>query len=218
MSEDAGGTKERRATDPPEVTAAVRALQAGDPRGAEVIFRRYYKKLFGFFASQTPLTHEADDLAQETLIRACHKIDQYRSEALFYTWLRRIAENVWRNADRYHRTRKRAAETVPLAETVNGASEEGGRLGLDHTDLGQIEPDPEAAALAREETELLRGAMAELPPGMRRFVELRVWDDLEYDEIAERAGVTTGTVKSQLHEARKRLAPLLREHFHDARF
>lgn len=219
MSEDAGGTKGAPPpSDPVEVTEAVRALQGGDPRGAEVLFRRYYKKLVVFFKSQTPLAHEAEDLAQETLERAFRKIGQFRGQSLFSTWLRRIAENVWKNAGRYHRRHKRGAPTVPLAESAGDEGEDGEGVDLDRTDVGQLEPDPESAVLALEETELLREAMAELPPGMRQLMELRVWDDLGYEEIAERAGVSTGTVKSQLHEARQRLEPLLRDHFHDARF
>jgi RNA polymerase sigma-70 factor (ECF subfamily) len=219
MSEDAGGTKDAPLpSDPTEVTEAVQALQAGDPRGAEVLFRLHRGKLVVFFASQTPLAHEADDLAQETLARACRKIDQFRGESLFATWLRRIAENVWKNADRYHRRIKRGAPTVPLAEPAGDQAEDGESVDLDRTDVGQIEADPESALLALEETELLRAAMAQLPPGMRQVIELRVWDDLGYEEIAERAGVSAGTVKSQLHEARKRLEPLLRDHFHDTRF
>ena len=226
MSDDAGGTKDEnvrggfvvddeRPSEDPEILQAVRDLQDGDERAAEVLFRRYYPPLLRFFKSQPHLAHEADDLAQLTLERAFRKIDQFRFESLFHTWLRRIGENVWKNADRYHRAIKRDAPTVPLDTVAGAADDSPDRIDSGRTELEELGPGPEAAALARESVAVLQSAMAELPPGMRHFMELRVVDELSYSEIAEQAGVTTGTVKSQLFEARKRLQPLLRDYFGD---
>lgn len=227
MSDDAGGAKDdaRReeaspaaqgTADDPQVVAAVRSLQAGDDAAAEVLFRRFYPPIRLFFENQPRLKHEADDLAQKTLQRAFLSIGQFRFQSRFYTWLRRIGENVWRNADRYHRAIKRDAPTVPLDASTGGDAEETGGVESERTELEALTLDPEEAALAGEGVRVLRDAMARLPAGMRRLMELRVLQDLSYDDIAEHVGVTTGTVKSQLHEARKRLRPVLREYFRDA--
>jgi RNA polymerase sigma-70 factor (ECF subfamily) len=227
MSDHAGGAKDdARRQDPsraveapaddPEVLDAVRRLQAGDEAAAEVLFRRYYPPIRLFFENQSRLKHEADDLAQETLKRAFLSIEQFRFESRFHTWLRRIGKNVWRNADRYHRATKRGAPTVPLDVVTGTAGEENAGVDSGRTELEALSLNPEEATLSGESVQVLQTAMAGLPAGMRHLTELRVLQDLSYDDIAERAGVSTGTVKSQLHEARKRLRPVLRDYFRDA--
>ena len=191
-------------------------LQAGDERAAEVLFRRFYAPTRLFFENQPRLRHEADDLAQLTLERAFRKIHQFRFECRFQTWLRRIGENVWRNADRYHRALRRDVPTVPLDLVAGGPENNAERVDMERTQVEETAPNPEEQVLADEEVRVLHRAMACLPAGMRQLMELRVIHDLSYDAIATQAGVTTGTVKSQLHEARKRLEPVLREYFRDA--
>lgn len=199
-----------------EVLAAVRALQAGGgPDAFNVIFRRYYRSLHTFFVNRPALREQADDLTQIALIRAYQSIGQFRFESNFETWLRTIGENVWKNAVRDGLAAKRMAhlETLDMTAEEEGGSRATASQGIDPPDGT---PGPEARALAHERTRVLAEALAALPPGMRQLMELRVLQELKYQEIADVTGVGLNTVRSQLFEARKRLQPVLDRYFHGA--
>jgi RNA polymerase sigma-70 factor (ECF subfamily) len=137
---------------------------------------------------------DAEDLTQETFIRAYRAIGQFRQDSSFRTWLHRIAINVIRS---YLARRQRAS-------------------------LIALEPGPEAEAAAHEaassrddlETVLIRRqairrALAMLSSEARLVVTLRDLEGLEYQEIATITRVPIGTVESRLYRASRRLRPLL---------
>jgi RNA polymerase sigma-70 factor, ECF subfamily len=207
--------------DPPslgdeEILAAVRALQNGAGRDTfEVIFRRFFRPLFKFFASQPTLREEAEDLAQASLLLAYERIHQYRFEASFAAWVRQIGENVWKNA-----IRERQAVKRPRIVEAPAAAAEGEWDGTALAALEERVPDealnPEEEALAGERTRMLQEAIEALPPGMRQCAKLRLFSDLRYREIADVTGIGLNSVRSQLFEARKRLKPILDEYFQGA--
>ena len=191
-------------TEDEEIRAAIRALQAGaDPDAFEAIFRCFYRPLYNFFSNRPALRQEADDLAQATLIRALQNIHQYRFEANFEAWLLRIAENVWKNTVRDQLAVKRGA----LLTSQEPQAADGPHHPADDV------PGPEDLVLAEERTRVLREAIETLPPGMRKCAELRLYGDLEYQEIAKITGIGLNSVRSQLFEARQRLRPVLEEYF-----
>ncbi|HKH48228.1 MAG TPA: sigma-70 family RNA polymerase sigma factor [Thermoanaerobaculia bacterium] len=212
---DRRGPAEPPPPEPPEdeeILQAVRALQAGaGPEAFAPIYRRFLPPLTRFFSHQTALREEAEDLAQATLIRAYEKIHQYRFEARFKTWLRQIGENVWLNAVRDTQAVKRAARLEPLGPIGSAGWDPSSRIADDA-------PDPEQAALAEEQMRVLQQAVEALPPGMRQCTELRVYGDLQYQEISDVTGIGLNTVRSQLFEARKRLKPVLAKYFQGADF
>lgn len=200
---------EGRGPEDEAVLASVRALQAGaGPDAFDPIALRFLKPLIIFFANQPALRNEAKDLAQDTLQRAFENIHQYRFEAKFSTWLRRIAVNVWNNAVREQQTAKRGAPVESL--DMAGVESESERPVLQIADPSGT---PEEKALAREKVVVLRAALEELPAGMRRCMELRLFADLKYREIADQMGIGIGSVKSQLSEAKQHLKPVLDEYF-----
>lgn len=191
-----------------EILAAVRAVQnGGGPDAFAPIFRRFYRPLRDFFVHQRGLREEADDLAQLTFVRAWENLDQFRFEASLQTWLRRIGENIWRNALRERQAVKRGAGLT--AVSLAGSEGEGSPA----LEVPDREPNPEQKALDEERTRILSAAIEALPPGMRRCAELRLFTDLKYREIAAVMDVSLNTVRSQLFEARRRLKPVLDEHF-----
>lgn len=206
---DRRGPAEPPPSKPPEdeeILQAVRALQAGaGPEAFAPISHRFRRSLYYFFANQSLLRDEAEDLTQITLLRAYEKIHQYRFQARFETWLRQIGENVWLNAVREKQAAKRAARLESL-----DPAEEGWSVASTLADAG---PTPEQAALDEERRRVLQEAVEALPPGMRLFTELRVYQDLRYQEISAVTGIGMGTVRSQLSEARKRLEPVLAKYF-----
>jgi RNA polymerase sigma-70 factor (ECF subfamily) len=152
------------------------------------------------------LREEAEDLAQATLFRAYERIGLYTpdAEASFAAWLRTIAENVWKNAVRERLAAKRVLPGEPAVE---------GGVVIDATDA---RPDPQEVLLAHEQRRVLRAAIDSLPPGMRQCMELRLFADLKYQEIASITGVGLNSVRSQLFEARQRLKPVLDDYFQGA--
>jgi RNA polymerase sigma-70 factor (ECF subfamily) len=194
-----------------EILAAVRALRAGAGQDAFApIYFRFLPPLLRFFSNRPELREEARDLAQKTLVQAFQNIGQYRFEAPFAAWIRQIGENVWRNAVRDRRAAKRDAPVESL-DAVESEGAEG-----PHLQVADPAPSPEDVALKEERLRVLRAAMSTLPDGMRRCIELRVVSDLKYKEIAEVTGIGIDSVRSQLHEAKQRLKPVLEEYFSGA--
>jgi len=135
------------------------------------------------------------DLVQETFLRAFRNSGEFRGDCQPSTWLLSIARNVWLETQR-HRSRlkrKGGEQSLETMQRERGLDVPAPRLGA----LAQV--------LAKEEKLLLRSALRELPPQMRRCLELRLVRGLRYREIARELDVTIGTVKSQLAEARDRL-------------
>lgn len=195
-----------------EILAAVRALQAGAGRDAFApIARKFWKPLHAFFSNRPDLRNQADDLTQATLLKVYEKIGTFRFESAFSTWLRTIAENLWKNAVRDLRAAKRGAP----AESLDSAADEDRKVPAS-LEVVDGTPTPEQAVLAAEGVRMLREAIESLPPGMRQLTELRLFADLKYREIADATGIGLNSVRSQLFEARKRLKPVLDEYFHGA--
>jgi RNA polymerase sigma-70 factor (ECF subfamily) len=199
-----------------EILAAVRALQGGAGRDTfEVIFRRFYRPLFNFFANRSTLREEADDLTQATLFLAYERIHQYRFEAGFTAWVRQIGENVWKNAVRERQAVKRPRIVEAPAAAAEGEGDPTALFTLEER-VPDEAPNPEEEALAGERTRMLQTAIEALPPGMRQCAELRLFSDLRYREISDVTGIGLNSVRSQLFEARKRLKPILDEYFQGA--
>jgi RNA polymerase sigma-70 factor (ECF subfamily) len=193
------------------VVAAVRALQAGPSEDAsEVLYLRFYRPLLLFFQNQTELREDAEDLAQGAFFQALANIRQYKFNAPFGIWLRRIGENVWLNAVRARRAVKRGPQPSSLSAPERRVDDEEERLlEVGRSVFAAEAATPEEVALDREAEKVLAEELATLPAGMRRCFELRFYGELEYHEIAAVTGVSVGAVRSQLFEARQRLQPHL---------
>jgi len=176
------------------------------PEGADELFRRFYRPIVAFFVRRGFSDEEGRDLAQETFFRVFKHIEGYRGESSVETWIFQIASNLYKNTLRSQITYKRDAAEVPLSlpDDAEVAS------------LGQGErSDPLGSLLTGERARLLREALNELPPQMRRCVILRVEHDLKYREIAQLMGVSIETVKAHLYQARQVLRDKLADLFTD---
>jgi RNA polymerase sigma-70 factor, ECF subfamily len=166
-----------------------------------LLFDRFYWPLFRFFEGRGFSSEECQDLVQETFLRVHRGIADFRGDARWERWLFRIAANTAVKALRHGAAAKRAGRTVPLEES----DAEGAPLAAAAEDPGGAAPAPLARLLDKERKELLSRAVDGLPAQMRRCVRLRVFQDLDYDEIAEVLQISPSTVKVQLFKARKRL-------------
>jgi RNA polymerase sigma-70 factor (ECF subfamily) len=135
---------------------------------------------------------EAEDVTQETLVRACLGLPRFRGEASLTTWVLRIAENVVR--DRLRLAPRRPLETAkPLCDGVSENLPDSERAG------------PEEEVERRLSAECIRGTLQTLPEQYRTAVELHDLEGLENPEIARRLGLPVSTVKMRVHRARRRL-------------
>ena len=137
---------------------------------------------------------EADDVVQETYIRAWGRLDELRDPASAMGWLARVARNAARDRLRWWKRRRRESfdeAGAPLARMVAMA---------DSAPLAD-----EALAAAQTGAAVAR-AVAALPDKHRVVLLLREADGMSYEEIAESLGVAVGTVESRLHRARAALA------------
>jgi RNA polymerase sigma-70 factor (ECF subfamily) len=139
---------------------------------------------------------EADDLTQDTFLRAFHKLSSFRGEAPFRTWLLRVAHTTALNAI----TRRGA---VPMAEPPEPEPRADGPLA------------PADALESRERAHRLQRKLGGLSPSHRTVLVLRDVEGLSYDEIALITEMPLGSVKARLHRARGELAEMLRTNTYD---
>jgi RNA polymerase sigma-70 factor, ECF subfamily len=183
------------------IEAIFEQLRGGVDReeGFRLLFDRFYWPLFRFFEHRGFSSEECQDLIQETFLRVHRGIGGFRGDARCEHWLFRIAANTAVKALRHGAAAKRAGRTVSWEEEdVEGSPASASAPGADA-------PAPLRRLLDQERKELLGQAIAGLPAQMRRCVRLRVFQDLDYDEIAEALRISPSTVKVQLFKARKRL-------------
>ncbi len=167
--------------------------------GFRLLFDRFYWPLFRFFEGRRFSTQECQDLIQETFLRVYRGIEGFRGDARWEHWLFRIAANTAVKALRHGAAAKRAGHSVPWEEMDEEDSTAGG------PPHDAAAPAPLRRLLDKERKELLSQAIAGLPTQMRRCVRLRVFQDLDYEEIADTLQISPSTVKVQLFKARKRL-------------
>jgi RNA polymerase sigma-70 factor (ECF subfamily) len=164
--------------------ALLARLRAGDARAFEALVTTYQHRVFGVALRMLGSRAEAEDIAQETFLRAHGAIGEFRGEARLGTWLYAIASRLCLNRlasgqRRYERGDADALLRVPAA---------GGDA---------------AAALERTEmASALHDAIAALPEDRRIVVILRDLEGLAYEEIAEALDLPLNTVRTRLHRAR----------------
>ncbi len=183
----------------------VEASKAGDTAAFGELVRQHQDRVYNVCWRICGNRTDAEDLAQETFVRAFEAIARFDGRARFYTWLFRIAANLAISAGR----RERRARTVSLDGGPRLVHEDeapaGERLAVETA-------SPQESVMDREAQALVLSALAELDEEYRVVVTLRDLESLSYEEIAEVLEVPVGTVKSRLHRGRlalrERLAPL----------
>ena len=175
---------------------------ASRERSFRILFDRFQGPLYRFFESRGFSPEECLDLIQETFLRVYLNIEKFRGDARWEHWLFRIAANTAVKALRHRAAAKRAGERVSREDedvTDSVATEASG------SSAGAEAPAPLRLLLDKEKEEILGQAIDSLPAQMRRCVRLRVFQDLDIEEIAEALRISPSTVKVQLFKARKRL-------------
>ena len=165
----------------------IQRARRGDAEAFGELVIRYQTSVFNICYRILHERAEAEDMTQETFLRARERLHLFDEERAFAPWLRRVAANVCLN---HLELQKRNA---PLDEERD--ADESTR--------------PEGQVEVRERNEQIRNALASLPAHYRVVIELRHYQELSYDEIAAELHIPLSDVKSHLFRARKLLAEKL---------
>jgi len=175
----------------------------GDADAFGQLVRRHQQRIHRLAIHMLRDRAEAEDVMQETFVRAYRALDRFDGRSEPYTWLYRIAMNLCIDRARSHKR----AQKVEFDEAVDREGEEAGDSGISPHRLGF---DPAQAVRDREIRERVSAAMARLSPNHRAVLTLREIDGLAYKEIAEVMQCSEGTVMSRLFHARKYMQEMLR--------
>ena len=177
-------------------------LVASALKGSQDAFRelvvRFERPVYGLIARMVQDPATAEDLAQEAFVKAYRSLRSYDPSRKLSSWLFKIAHNTTIDHLRRH-----APETVSLEAPPD---QEDGRGGLAAVLADGSVEDPAAAAERRDMARSLEKAVARLRPEYRESVVLFYIEGASYQEICEVTGLPLGTVKTNLHRARKELA------------
>lgn len=187
----------------PDRTADARLIErarAGDVDAFEHVYRREVGRVYALCLRMTADAGRARELTQTVFIRAWDRLESFRGDSLLSSWLHRIAVNellIEARTDRRRRARVVLAEDESPDDSALGAS------GDAPTNRGITLPDDTETRIDLER------AIANLPPGARTVFVLHDIEGYKHEEISRMTGSAEGTLRAQLHRARKLLMEAL---------
>jgi len=164
----------------------------GDPKALEALVERHSPRVNRLAAQLLEDLEEARDAAQESLVKLCTRLRQFRGDAQFATWLHRLVVNTCRDRMAWQRVRR--TEPLPTEDNRSGDDGDLARIAV----LGDLRRD-------------VAEALSKLSRNQRIAVVLRDSFGLSYEEIARVARMPVGTAKCYVHRARARLRARLEE-------
>jgi len=169
----------------------VQLAASGDMAAFEEVYRTYHRRVYAQCLRMTRSVAEAEDLTQEVFIQLYRKLETFRGDSLFTTWLHRLTTNAV--LMHFRKVAARPEQTTEDAETLNSF--------VDRT------PSQNSSLVDRI---ALDEAIRQLSPGYRAVFILHDMEGYEHHQISKMLGCAVGTSKSQLHKARMKLRRLLR--------
>jgi RNA polymerase sigma-70 factor (ECF subfamily) len=173
--------------------ALVNRARSGDGLALDALVERHAPRVQRLAAQLMGDFEDARDAAQESLVKLCTRLRQFRGESQFATWLHRLVVNTCRDVQ----ARKLARPAEPLE--------------LENEPAGE-ESDPTHATMVHDLRRELVDALSRLSADQRAVVVLRDAFDLSYEEIARLARMPVGTAKCYVHRGRERLRAGLEKH------
>ncbi len=184
----------------PDISQLIDDALKGDQKAFSAIVSRYREQIYHFIYKMVKNSAQAEDLTQETFIKAFRALASFNSNYAFSTWLYKIAAN---NCIDYFRKRKLATTSI---DTPIQAKD--GEL---HRDFPDHEQGPESQLISKERTNQIQLAIDYLPEKYKRAIILRHSQDKSYEEIAEELHLPLGTVKVRIFRAREMLKSKLKD-------
>ncbi len=172
-----------------------KAVQEKDQQAYATLMKRYKKAVYFMILKMIRDADDAEDLTMEAFAKAFKNLDRFKKDYTFSTWLFRIATN---NAIDF--IRKKKLKTMSLNNTLSDDS--GNAVTIDIED---DDNNPQDVYIRTQRIEMVRIFVDKLPAKYRKLVQLRYFDELSYEEIAQELDKPLGTVKAQLHRSRELL-------------
>jgi RNA polymerase sigma-70 factor (ECF subfamily) len=182
----------------------VERVRAGDAAAFELIMRRHNRRLFRLARSVLRNAAEAEDVVQETYVRAFARLGEFRGPEGFSAWLARIA---------YNEALGRVRASKRVVSLHDHMSDGGDGDGCRVETMTSPHPDPEHLTGAGELRRLLEHAIDALPDDFRAVFVLRAVEGMSVAETAQALSIPPETVKTRLHRARHRLQEALGARF-----
>ena len=176
----------------------VALARSGEEAAYRELVRRYERPLFSLLYRMVRDRELAEDLAQETFVKALNAIDSYRPEFKFSSWIFKIANNA-----AIDHLRRRELDTLSLEGSPHAETPEA--IEATALQIGDRQESPLDQVEARELGGEIEAAIARLRPEYRSCILLRHVEGRAYEEIAEILGLPLGTVKTYIHRARNEL-------------
>jgi RNA polymerase sigma-70 factor (ECF subfamily) len=174
---------------------AIERARVGDHDAFAVLYGLHRKRVYTLCLRMLGNVTEAEDMTQEAFLHLFRKLDSFRGESAFSTWLHRMTVNLV-----LMQLRKKGLDLISLDEPMDSQSESGPSRDYGVSDLN-LHGSVDRIALER--------AVTDLPPGYRIVFLLHDVEGYEHNEIAAMMNCSTGNSKSQLHKARLKLRELL---------
>ncbi|AFL83091.1 RNA polymerase sigma factor, sigma-70 family [Belliella baltica DSM 15883] len=172
-----------------------RAVDQKDQQAYAALMKRYKKAVYFMILKMIRDADDAEDLTMEAFAKAFKNLHKFKKDYTFSTWLFRIATN-----NTIDFIRKKKLKTMSLNTTL---SDDGGNSV--NIDVEDDENNPQDEFIKSQRIEMVRVFVDKLPAKYRKLVELRYFQELSYDEIAQELDKPLGTVKAQLHRSRELL-------------
>ena len=185
---------------------AVEQTLEGNRDAYRVLVERHSRTVYRMAYRMMGNSHDAEEVVQESFLRAYQKLKQFAGNANFGTWVYRIAANY-----AIDRLRQRNAEE---ARRDGPKKPDGDSLEVDPlSQVRDMSPSPERLAGSAQLAERMKAALAELSPAERTAIVMRHWDGCGIEEIAEvlksNSNATKNTVFRAVQKLRRALAPFL---------
>ena len=177
-----------------------KALDHNDQQAYAELMNLYRDSIYYMLVRMVKNKDDAEDLTLMTFGKAFRYLDKYTPKYAFSTWLYRIALN---NSIDFLRVKNNMPQYFDEDLYTNSATSI-----IDQSE-DNLQRTPEEEVIDKQRLQLLRAAVSELPDKYRKVIELRYYEDLAYEEIAERLGLTLSNVKIQIMRAKQMLAQLM---------
>jgi RNA polymerase sigma-70 factor, ECF subfamily len=184
-------------------TELLRLAREADSTAFRSLIRRHDRYLYRIARSVLLDDEEAEDVVQETFVRAFTRLVDFRGDSSLSTWLTRIALN---EALRRHRQRRRIVRLDDL-DSATGCSE----MQFDKSTMTAADLDPERATAQHQIRSVLERAIDDLPDAFRTVYVMRDIEEATTEETASVLRIRPQTVKTRLHRARRKLRDALGE-------
>lgn len=178
------------------------ARDNGNQKAYTELMNGYRDALYFMLLKMTNDPYDAEDLTIEAFGKAFKNIGNYTPDYAFSTWLFKIATN---NCIDFLRSKKKNTISLDIAFGNNNQSDYAAKEAVSETH------NPEVTCIEKQKSVVMRKMVEKLKPNYRRLVELRYFQELSYEEIAEELNLPLGTVKAQLFRARDIMYKLMKD-------